>query len=306
MDVSLAGLRVLREVAERGTFTAAAQALGCTQSAISRQVAALEHATGAQLFDRHPGGVRLTAAGHALLRHAHVALDALDTAERELRGVTAERGRVRFGAFPAAAAVILPHALAALRRERPDVEVVTREGPTPALVRALRAGSLDVAIVSSRPPHRSPDTEDPPLHVEPLLESQLVLAVPEKGRFGGRDRVTAGEITGEPWIASPAHRDEPLLGVWPGLPGRPQIRHTAGDWLTKLHLVAAGAGITTVPATLASVLPAGVRLVAVDGVAEEVRRVSLVWMPGPVTASAHALIQALRDAAVALADRYDP
>lgn len=306
MEFSLAGLRILREVAERGTFTAAAQALGCTQSAISRQVAALEQATGAQLFDRQPGGVRLTTAGHALLRHAHVALDALNAAEQELRGVTAERGKVSFGALPSAGAVIVPHVLATLRRERPDVEVITREGTTPALVRALRAGSLDVAIVSSRPPHRSPDTEDPPLHVEPLLETQLVLAVSGKGRFGGRDRVTAGEIAGEPWITSPSHRDEPLLGVWPGLPGRPQIRHTANDWLTKLHLVAADAGITTVPALLAPILPAGVRLVAVDGIAEEVRRVSLVRMPGPATAPTHALIQALRDAASALEDRYGP
>jgi DNA-binding transcriptional LysR family regulator len=305
MDVSLAGLRVVREVAERGTFTAAAQALGCTQSAVSRQVTALEQATGAQLFYRYPGGARLTPAGHALLRHAHVALDALDAAERELRGVAAERGRVRFGAFPAAAAAIMPHALGALRRERPEVEVVTREGTTPALVRALRAGSLELAIVSSRPPHRSPDTEDPPLHVEPLLEDHLVLAVPEKGRFSGRDRVTADEIADEPWIASPAHRDEPLLGVWPGLPGRPQIRHAAADWLTKVHLVAVGAGITTVPATLAPVLPPGVRLVAVDGVAEEVRRINMVRMPGPVGAPAHALMQALRDTASALADQYD-
>ncbi|MYX54642.1 LysR family transcriptional regulator, partial [Streptomyces sp. SID8382] len=58
--MTLAGLRVLREVAERGTITAAAEALGYTQSAVSRQVAGLEQAAGARLFDRHPGGVRLT------------------------------------------------------------------------------------------------------------------------------------------------------------------------------------------------------------------------------------------------------
>ncbi|MEV0051940.1 LysR family transcriptional regulator [Saccharopolyspora shandongensis] len=63
----------MREVAERGTITAAAKALGYTQSAVSRQVAALEQAVGSRLFDRHPGGVRLTTAGRSLLRHAVVA-----------------------------------------------------------------------------------------------------------------------------------------------------------------------------------------------------------------------------------------
>lgn len=302
MDVTLVGLRVLREVAERGTITAAAEALGYTQSAVSRQVAALEQASGARLFDRHPGGARLTAAGRALLRHAVVALDALDAADRELRGAEAEDGRVRLGFFPTAGAVIVARALATLRREHPHVRVSTREGTTPSLVRALRSGTLDLALLSSRPPHRSPDTDDPPLRAEALLEVRLAVAVPAGGRFAGRDTVTAEELAGEPWISSPATADEPLLGIWPGLPGRPRTRHAARDWLTKLHLVAAGAGITTVPAALLPAVPSGVRLVAVEGVAEELRRVSLVRPPGPATASTNALVRALRQEAADLAD----
>ncbi|MER7985278.1 LysR family transcriptional regulator [Streptomyces noursei] len=302
MDVTLVGLRVLREVAERGTITAAAEALGYTQSAVSRQVAALEQAAGARLFDRHPNGVRLTTAGRALLRHAVVALEALDAADRELRGVAAEDGRVRLGFFPSAGAVLVAPALATLRREHPHIRVSTREGATPSLVRALRTGTLDVALLSSRPPHRSPDTDEPPLHVEPLFETCLAVAVPASGRFAERDSVTAEEIAGEPWIASPARREEPLLGVWPGLPGRPRVRHTARDWLTKLHLVAAGAGITTVSPALLPAVPPGVRLVTVEGVAEELRRVSLVRSSSPDTAAANALVRTLRQEAANLAD----
>jgi DNA-binding transcriptional LysR family regulator len=80
MDITLTTLRVIREVAERGSFTAAAVALGYTQSAISRQVAAAEHEVGVQLFDRVTGGVRLTVAGQVLLRQGVIALDALDEA----------------------------------------------------------------------------------------------------------------------------------------------------------------------------------------------------------------------------------
>ena len=234
MDVSLTALRVIREVAERGSFTAAAVTLGYTQSAISRQIAAAEHEVGVQLFDRVTGGVRLTAAGQVLLRQGVIALDALDEAQRELTGAAVEVQRVRLGVFAAAGSALLPPALSLLRRQRPDIEVTSREGSTPSLVRALRAGSIDLAILTSRAPHRSPDQEDPPFHLETLLDVSLALAVPAHGKFSGRVSVTAADVADEPWIASPSLKDEPLLGVWPGLPGRPQVHHTSRDWLTKL------------------------------------------------------------------------
>ncbi|MDA4888936.1 LysR family transcriptional regulator [Streptomyces sp. MS2A] len=300
-DVTLVGLRVLREVAERGTFTAAAQGLGYTQSAVSRQVAALEQATGARLFDRFPGGVRPTGAGRALLRHTVAALDALEAADRELRGARDTTSRIRLGYFPAAGAVLVADALAALRSEGPGLRVTTREGSTPALVRALRSGTLDLALLTSRPPHRSPDTDAPPLRVEPLLETRLALAVPADSRFADRGTADVEDIAAEPWIAGPGGAGEPLLGVWPGLPGRPRIAHTARDWLTKLHLVAAGAGITTATPALLPVVPPGVRFVEVTGVAEEVRRVSLVSLPDRAAAASGALVDALRRRAADLA-----
>ncbi|WP_179232509.1 LysR family transcriptional regulator [Streptomyces sp. CS159] len=300
-DVTLVGLRVLREVADRGTFTAAAHSLGYTQSAVSRQVAALEQATGARLFDRFPGGVRPTGAGRSLLRHAVAALDALEAADRELRGAQDPTSRVRLGYFPAAGAVMVADALTALRRGGSRVRVTTREGSTPALVRALRSGTLDLALLTSRPPHRSPDTDAPPLHVEPLLETRLALAVPADSRFADRGTADVEDIAAEPWIAGPGGAGEPLLGVWPGLPGRPRIAHTARDWLTKLHLVAAGAGITTATPALLPVVPPGVRFVDVTGVAEEVRRVNLVSLPDRGTPPSAALVNALRGRAAALA-----
>ncbi|RZQ64593.1 LysR family transcriptional regulator [Amycolatopsis suaedae] len=302
MELTLVGLRVLREVAERGSFTTAAAVLGYTQSAVSRQIATLEQAVGVRLFDRHPGGVRLTSAGHTLLRHALTALDALDAADRELRGTVDDAGHVRLGFFPAAGAVIVAHALATLHQQHPRVQVTTREATTPSLVRALRTGALDLALLSSRPPHRSPDTDDPPLHVEPLLEDRLVLAVPAGSRLANRPNVTTEHLADETWVASPASIDEPLLGIWPGLPGRPEVRHTTRDWLTKLGLVASAAGITTVPSMLRSAIPSGVRLVTIDDAPEERRRVSLARLPGPTTAATDTLVHALRQQAADLAE----
>ncbi|MDR3033868.1 MAG: LysR family transcriptional regulator, partial [Kitasatospora sp.] len=109
-DVSVVGLRVFREVAERGTLTSAAAALGYTQSAVSRQIASLERAARAPLLERHHDGVRLTAAGHVVLRHAATVLDQIDAAARELSGLPAQAGTVRLGWFTSAGAWLLPRA----------------------------------------------------------------------------------------------------------------------------------------------------------------------------------------------------
>ncbi|MCF3130995.1 LysR family transcriptional regulator [Streptomyces olivochromogenes] len=297
MEPSLTGLRVLREIAERGSFTAAATELGYTQSAVSRQAAALERATGQRLFDRQAGGVTLTAAGLTLLRHAVVALDAVAAADRELKGLPPERGTVRLGTFPSAGVLILPRALAALRRTHPRIGVTTREATTPALVRALRARTIDLAILASRPPHRPLDDQAPPLEYLTLSETTLLLAVPAGSALAAEDAVELEALADQDWIAGPSSAAEPAMGVWPGAPGRPRIVHTARDWLTKLHLVAAGCGITTVPPGLADAVPPGVRLVEVQGGPAERRRVVLARLPGPCPPAATEIIRALRQEA---------
>jgi DNA-binding transcriptional LysR family regulator len=294
MEPSLIALRVLRATAERGSFTAAAAELGYTQSAVSRQIASLEREAGAALFDRGPSGVRLTSSGRILLRHARVVLDEIDAARRELDGADSDVHHVRVGAFVSAGAVVLPRALRALRERRHDIRVTTREGTTPALVRALRAGTLDLAVISSRLPYRPPDAERPALVTETIDEAGLVVAAPATGRFAGRASVAIGELDDVDWIASPSTGAEPLLGVWPGLASRPRIAHTARDWLTKLHLVAAGCGLTTVPPSLAAVLPDGVQLMRVEGGSDERRRALVARLPGRPSEAVTAVVDALR------------
>jgi DNA-binding transcriptional LysR family regulator len=293
MEPSLTGLRVLRAIAELGSFTAAAAELGYTQSAVSRQIAALERESGATLFDRRPGGARLTKNGLILLRHARVVLDEIDLAQRELEGVEPHVHEVRLGVFISAGAVVLPRALRALRTKRPDIRVTTREGTTPALVRALRAGTLDLALISSRPPYRPPDAELPALVTKTIDETGLAVAAPAYGRFAGRTVVDVDELDDVDWIASPSTGAEPLFGVWPGLAGRPRIAHTARDWMTKLQLVAAGCGLTTVPPSLADVLPEGVQLIHVQGGPEERRRALVARLPGRPNPSIVAVVDAL-------------
>src|SRR3954454_18279708 len=109
-------MRILKEVADRGSFSAPADALSYTQSAISQQIAALEREAGTQLVERSSRGVRLTEAGEALVCHADAILARLQAAERELEAIAGLRGgRIRMVAFPSAGASLMPMAVAAFR-----------------------------------------------------------------------------------------------------------------------------------------------------------------------------------------------
>jgi DNA-binding transcriptional LysR family regulator len=297
-DASLTALRVFREVVERGTLTAAAAALGYTQSAVSRQIAALERAAGATLLERRHDGVRLTPAGRIVVRRAATVIDQVDATARELAGLPDEHGTVRLGWFTSAGAGLLPQALVTLRRTHPAITVISREGSTPALVRALRAGTLDLALLASTPPFRPPDAETPPLELQTLTERSLLLAVPATHPLARGAFVDIADLHGQRWIASANSGEDRLMGVWPGLGERPEIAHTARDWLAKLHLVAAGCGLTTVPAVIASAVPAGVRVLPVRGGPLEQRRILLAWLRHPLPEPAARLADALRAAAV--------
>jgi DNA-binding transcriptional LysR family regulator len=294
-DISPTGLRVLREVAQAGSFSAAAASLGYTQSAVSRQVAALESTTGRELFHRGRHGATLTAAGVRLLASAVRILDELDGALRELGGEPAATGPVRLGAFATAAAGLVPTALASLPRE---LRVTLREGTTPALTRALRAGTLDLAVIARTPPFRPPDAESPPLELTTLSERDLVLGVPAHHPFAAAAVVDVEALDGQIWVASRSDAGESLLGVWPGLAARPDIRYVVRDWMAKLQIVAVGLAITTLAPIARDIVPPGVTIVAVRGEPREVRRVVLARQPGPlddaVARVADALVAAAR------------
>src|ERR671917_2798358 len=138
-------MRVLREVAARGSFSAAADALAYTQSAVSQQIAALEREAGTTLVERNARGVRLTDAGRALVAHADVILARLADAEAELEAIAGLRGgRLRLVSFPTAGATIMPRAIALFRERHPFVELSLEPAEPPEALEALRGGECDI------------------------------------------------------------------------------------------------------------------------------------------------------------------
>lgn len=112
------------------------------------------------------------------------------------------------------------------------------------------------------------------------------------------DWVDITDLRGQRWIAGPPTGEDKTTGVWPGLDERPEIAHTTRDWLAKLHLVAAGCGLTTVPASLEAAAPPGVRILTVRGGPQEQRRIVLARLPHPLPEPAARLAAALRTAAI--------
>jgi len=298
-ELTLVGLRVVQEVAARGSFTAAADTLGYTQSAVSRQVAAMEEAAGSPLFERLARGVRPTVAGTTLLRHAAGVLNGVDAAMLELGGLRDRlEGRLSLGAFPSALGVLVPRALAALRRRHPAVVTTVREGSTPTHLRRLRAGRLELAVIAVGDGLPSYALDD--LRTDVVLEGELLVAVPSAHRLARLGTVEVDDLREAPWIVGETGEGGPQFGAWPGTHGR--IAYSVRDWPARLGLVAAGLGLAVVPSMAAETMPPGVSLVAVDDPRAE-RRSALVVTRPDRSSSAVALVRALREEGAALSAR---
>jgi DNA-binding transcriptional LysR family regulator len=189
-------MRVLREVARQGSFSAAADALHLTQPAVSRHVAKLERETGMRLVDRLPGRLRLTDAGRTLVEHAETVIATLTAAERSLEALRgAQAGSLRIASFPSAAATLVAGALRALHREHPDVEVGFVDAQSDEALELVRAGEADVALAFG------PATGDPVgLRLLTLLSDRLQAALPAAHPLAARKRLHLRELGDEGWI----------------------------------------------------------------------------------------------------------
>lgn len=298
-DFTLTGLRVVHQVATSGSFTRAAEMLGYTQSAVSRQVAAMEAAAGASLFDRRARGVALTPAGEVLVGRATEVLAGLAVTESELAGLRDPlAGRVTVGAYPTAAMALVPRAMAQAMSEHPGLAVVLEEASSPALLRRVRSGRLDVVIVGVG--QGLPDYDLSGLPQTTLGRGNLLVAVAETHRFAGLSDVPVSDLAGEHWIAGEGTAGEPQFGAWPTL-CEPRIVHTARNWSTRLGLVAAGMGITVIPGPAVPALPTGVRAVGVTDSHWAGRATVALTGPRP-TAQAQVMVAALRHQARRLHD----
>ncbi|MEU8086158.1 LysR substrate-binding domain-containing protein [Micromonospora sp. NPDC049101] len=276
--MQLNALQVFRAVAEHGSITGAARSLRYTQSAVSRQIAALEAETGSPLLDRLPRGVALTEQGRCLLGHAEAVLDRLDTARRDLAALRdLSAGRLRVGAFPTAVAALVPRALASFKAEHPEVVLSLVEGLTPGLLERLVDGDADVAVVSA--------ASDQPLDgdqfdLHHLVDETLLVAVPRTHRLAHRRTIRLRDLADESFIAGSATAEETLLRATLPAGFRPRIDIVAAEWTGKLGCVAAGLGVALVPALAVRAAPSDLTLLRLHPDDVSVRRIFAATVAG--------------------------
>lgn len=245
-------LQVLREVAARGSFSAAAEALGYSQPAISQQVIALERETGTTLVQRNARGVRLTDAGRALVEHSDAILARVAAAEQELEAIAGLRGgRVRLASFPTAGATLVPLAIANFTRQHPGVELSLIEAEPEDSVVGLKAGRLDVALTfeySSLPQsYYEPTHED--VELTPLLDDPMFIALATDHPLARSRSLRLADLAGESWIQGDVHGTcgKMHIAACEAAGFEPRVGFQSEDYNVVQGLVAAGVGISLIP-----------------------------------------------------------
>lgn len=244
----LGRLQVLSEVIRRQSFSAAAEALSYTQSAVSQAIARLEAETGTPLVTRDRRGIRPTAAGATLVEHAEVIFAQIEAAEEDLAAVLGVRGgRLRVASFPSAGATLMPLAVAIFRRGHPDVTLTLAEGEPEEIAPRVRAGEFDLALLFKFP--GVTEQLDGGLRTIPLLEDPMHVALPIEHPLAGKRALKLADLRDEDWVqtsaASPCARHVVRLCLAAGF--EPRVTFESDDYETVQGLVAAGVGVALVP-----------------------------------------------------------
>jgi DNA-binding transcriptional LysR family regulator len=243
----LARLRLLRELAHRGTMTAVAAALGLTSSAVSQQLATMEREARVALLERVGRRVRLTAEGARLVSHAETILQAVEAAELDLRAAgETPRGELEIASFSTFAKVHLIPAVMRIRDRFPETHVVVHELESEDAIDAVRDGRCHVAVSFAY--NLVPRPEAVGLAAQQLIEEPVLLALPEPWR-AERNPIGLERLAQEDWIVGSRQTDDRLLAERAcAVAGfAPRITHTVDDYDLLLRMVAAGLGVGFVP-----------------------------------------------------------
>jgi DNA-binding transcriptional LysR family regulator len=294
--LNLGRLQVLCEVLTRGSFSAAAEALSYSQSAVSQSIARLEAETGTTLVVRDRRGVRPTAAGATLVSHAETIFAQVDAAEAEVAAVLGIRtGRLRAASFPSAGATLMPLAVARFRHAHPDVALTLAEGEPEEIAPRLRAGELDLALLFEFPGVRERPAAG--LRSVTLLEDPMHVALPADHPLASKPALTLVDLADQQWVqtsaSSPCARHVVRSCLAAGF--EPDVAFESDDYDTVQGLVAAGVGVALIPRLALTHVHAGI-VVRALAPRSPARKVTVATMSGAgVAPAAKSMIAVLRE-----------
>lgn len=243
----LVRLRLLRELAHRGTMTAVGAAFGLTSSAVSQQFAALEREARAKLLERVGRRVRLTAEGARLAAHAEAILQAVESAELDLKAASeAPRGALEVACFSTFAKARLLPALVRCRKRFPELQVIVHELESADAIDAVRDGRCHLAVTFAY--SLVPRADVAGLVSHPLMDEPVLLALPKTWRRA-REPIALKRLAREDWIVGSRQSDDRLLAerACAAAGFAPRMTHTVDDYDLVLRMAAAGLGVGFVP-----------------------------------------------------------
>jgi len=248
--MELRHLRYFIAVAEELHFGRAAERLCIAQPPLSQQIQQLERELGFRLFHRTQRHVELTAAGQLMLEEAREILAGLERAAAAGRRVArGEVGWIGIGFVGTATYEFLPAALSAFRALHPEVELVLRELVSAKQVQALRDKRIHIGLAR-------PGVVEKGIVSVPLYQEPLVVALPTRHPLAQKERLTLAELEDEPFILFPRYPKpsyaDYLISLCEGVGFSPQVVQEAAEIHTAISLVAAGLGVTLVPASVQS------------------------------------------------------
>jgi DNA-binding transcriptional LysR family regulator len=249
--LDLKHLLVFKEVAERGSFSGAAEALSYSQPAVSQQIAALERSAGAKLVDRTPRGIRLTDAGRVLLGHAEAILKRLAATTAELEAINGLRaGTVRLASFPTGGASLIPPATAVFHDRHPGVELTLSMAEAPEARELLRAGDVDLALLLES--GFEPDAQNGRLERIHLLDDPMYVALPADHPLASRRKVRLASLRDETWMqgshtANSCPDAAIFLRACHAAGFEPRVALENDDYAAIQGFVAAGVGVSLIP-----------------------------------------------------------
>jgi DNA-binding transcriptional LysR family regulator len=293
--LSLGRLQVLVEVVSRGSFSAAAQALSYTQSAVSQSIARLESETGATLVVRDRRGIRPTAAGATLVAHAEAIFAQVQAAEAELEAVLGVRaGRLRLASFPSAGATLVPLAVARFREAHPDVALTLGEGEPEQIAPRLRAGEFDLALLFEFPGVR--ERPGAGLRSATLLEDPMHVALPAEHPLVSKPAISLADLGDQHWVQtsaeSPCARHVVRSCLTAGF--EPYVAFESDDYDVVQGLVAAGVGVALIPRLALTNVHPGI-VVRALAPRSPARKVTVATISGPgVAPAARSMVAILR------------
>jgi molybdate transport repressor ModE-like protein len=241
-------LRILREVAQQGSFSAAADALYLSQSAVSQQIATLEKEVGMKLLDRTREGPKLTDAGRVLVSHAEAAIARLDEAERELAAIAGlEGGELRMASFPSASATLLTEAVSVFHRRHPRVRLSVADAEPDESLPRLRGGEIDLVLTFDYP--TVPNVDERDLDRTLILTESMHVALPKVHPLSEQQTVPLAELADWEWLCGsrPSTCGEVVLQACRDAGFEPRIGFESDDYHVMQGFIAAGLGVTLLP-----------------------------------------------------------